>query len=100
MPKKPKFDPFKNLVLDEYEQEIEDSIPDDVVLTPPSPTRMAMLQKAAENTLRELELQKKSKNINLRVTEATFRNLKSKAAKLGLPYQTLASSILHQYSSW
>ncbi len=99
MAKKIKFDPFKNLVLDEYEQEIEDGIPDDVVLTPPSPARIVMLQKAAENTLKEIELQKKSKNINLRVTEATFRNLKAKAAKLGLPYQTLASSILHQYSN-
>ncbi len=98
MTKKTKFNPFKNLVLDEYEQEIEDNI-DKLDLTPPSPARMAMLKKTAENTLRELDLQKKSKNINLRVTEATYRNLKAKAAKLGLPYQTLASSILHQYSS-
>ncbi len=98
MPKKPKFDPFKNLVLDEYEQEIEDNI-GKLDLTPPSEARLVMLQKVAENTLRDLENQKKSKNINLRVTEATFRNLKSKATRLGLPYQTLASSILHQYSS-
>jgi len=98
MPIKQKFDPFKNLVLDEYEQDIEDNI-DKLVLTPPSPARMAMLKKAAENTLKSLESQKKSKNINLRVTEATYRNLKAKAAKLGLPYQTLASSILHQYSN-
>ena len=57
MAKKIKFDPFKNLVLDEYEQEIEDGIPDDVVLTPPSPARIVMLQKAAENTLKEIEIQ-------------------------------------------
>ena len=98
MTKKIKFDPFKNLVLDEYEQEIEDNI-DKLDLTPLSPAKMVIYQKTAENTLKELKLQKKNKNINLRVTEATLLKLKSKAAKLGLPYQTLASSILHQYSN-
>ncbi len=98
MTKKTKFDPFKNLVLDEYEQEIEDNI-DKLDLTPPSPTRLKFLQKVAENTLAELKLDKKNKNINLRVSEKTYNNLKAKATRLGLPYQTLASSILHQYSN-
>ena len=41
----------------------------------------------------------KNKNINLRVSTPTYLGLKKKAAKLGLPYQTLAGSILHQYAS-
>jgi predicted DNA binding CopG/RHH family protein len=42
---------------------------------------------------------KKSKNINLRMQPISLEKLKGKAIKLGLPYQTLASSILHQYAS-
>lgn len=45
---------------------------------------------AARNTLN------KTKNINLRLSERDLYKLKSKAIKEGLPYQTLASSILHK----
>lgn len=48
---------------------------------------------AAKNTLN------KTKNINLRISERTLFNLKSKAAEEGLPYQTLASSILHKFAN-
>lgn len=45
----------------------------------------------AQNTL------KKNKNINIRLSERTLYRLKIKAVEEGLPYQTLASSILHKY---
>lgn len=91
---KPKLNPFKNLFLDSYEKELENSFDEKKIkLTPPSSSRLATLQKAATNTL------KKNKNINLRVTEDTFVNLKIKAQHLGIPYQTLASSILHQFAN-
>ncbi len=93
---KKKFDPFKNLVLDEYEQEIERSLPDDPSLKPVSKKELAVLKKAAENTLR---LMKKDENINIRVSYSTKQALRDKAAKLGLKYQTLAGSILHQYAN-
>ncbi len=48
---------------------------------------------AAKNTLQ------KTKNINIRLSEKTLQKLKSKAAEEGLPYQTLASSILHRYAN-
>lgn len=48
---------------------------------------------AAKNTL------KKNKNINLRISEKDLLKLKAKAIEEGLPYQTLASSILHKYTS-
>ena len=38
----------------------------------------------------------KNKNINIRVSEKDLLKLKSKAAALGIPYQTLATSILHR----
>jgi predicted DNA binding CopG/RHH family protein len=93
---KKKFDHFKNLVLDAYEQEIEDSLPDNPDLTPASKREIARFQKVAENTLKLL---KKDANMNIRLPQATILKLKSKAAKLGLRYQTLAGSILHQYAN-
>ena len=50
-----------------------------------------MLQEAAKNTL------KKTKNVNLRLSEKVVHKLKVKAAEEGIPYQTLASSVLHKF---
>lgn len=47
----------------------------------------------ARNTLN------KTRNINLRLSERTLSRLKAKAIEEGLPYQTLASSILHKYAN-
>lgn len=52
-----------------------------------------MLVEAARNTLN------KTKNINLRLSEKVVAKLKAKAAKVGIPYQTLASSVLHQFAN-
>lgn len=49
------------------------------------------LEEAARNTLAKI------KNINLRVTAKTYFKLKNKAIEEGIPYQTLASSVLHKY---
>jgi len=48
-------------------------------------------QEIARNTLNKV------RNINLRVSEKTLHKLKNKAVDEGIPYQTLASSILHKY---
>lgn len=45
---------------------------------------------AAKNTLN------KTTNINIRLSERDVYKLKARAAREGLPYQTLVSSILHQ----
>ncbi|MBL7960353.1 antitoxin [bacterium] len=44
-----------------------------------------------ENTL------KKSKRINIRISESDLEKLQKKASEEGLPYQTLISSVLHKY---
>jgi predicted DNA binding CopG/RHH family protein len=44
----------------------------------------------ARNTLN------KTRNINIRLSERDLMRLKRKAAEEGIPYQTLASSILHK----
>ncbi len=40
---------------------------------------------------------RKSRNINIRLSEPTLAELKRRAEEEGLPYQTLVSSILHKY---
>lgn len=51
------------------------------------------MQKAAKYTL------EKRKNINIRLTVQDLHRLKVKAMEEGLPYQTLAASILHKYAA-
>lgn len=41
----------------------------------------------------------KTKNINLRVSEADLLKIKAKALEKGMPYQTLLASLIHQYST-
>lgn len=52
---------------------------------------ISQYQKYAQATL------EKTKNINIRLSEKDLLKMKAKAAKKGLPYQTLVSSVLHQY---
>ena len=49
-----------------------------------------LFEQYAKNTLN------KTKNINIRLSERDLYRLKAKAIDEGLPYQTLASSILHK----
>lgn len=49
-----------------------------------------ILEEAAKNTLN------KTKNINIRLTERDLHKLKVKAAREGIPYQTLAASLIHR----
>jgi len=41
---------------------------------------------------------KKTKNINIRISEPVLLKLKSRALESGIPYQTLISTILYQYA--
>jgi len=40
---------------------------------------------------------KKNKNINLRLTQLDWQLLKRKADEMGIPYQTLATSLIHRF---
>lgn len=55
--------------------------------------RKKELQQIARNSLN------KTRNINIRLTERDLDRLKARAIEEGLPYQTLASSILHKATS-
>ncbi len=50
-------------------------------------------KRAAKNYL------KKTKNINIRIPEFDMLMLKRKSAELNIPYQTILSSLIHQYVS-
>lgn len=41
----------------------------------------------------------KARNINIRISDKDLQKIKSQAIEKGIPYQTLISSLLHQYSS-
>lgn len=55
--------------------------------------RMASLRDSARATMN------KTKNINIRLSEYAVYKLKAAAVRQGLPYQTLASSVLHRYAA-
>lgn len=42
---------------------------------------------------------KKTKNINLRLSQKDLIKLKARAVQEGMPYQTLAASILHRFTN-
>jgi len=45
------------------------------------------------------ETMKKNKNINIRISENDLEAIKLRAAREGMPYQTLIGSIIHKYAS-
>ena len=50
-----------------------------------------------ENNLDVKNFLKKTKNINIRVAEYDMLMLKWKSAEVNIPYQTILSSLIHQY---
>lgn len=60
-------------------------------LSTPSPDEIAAIKASAENTF------KKDRRITIRLYEHDFKGVQKKALQMGIPYQTLISSIIHQY---
>lgn len=87
--------PFDNLILDEYEQEIEDALERGEYESDPNfEESKKMIQKAAQ---RHKELNK-TKPITLRVRQTDLIKIKAKAERNGLPYQTMLSALLHDFA--
>jgi predicted DNA binding CopG/RHH family protein len=70
---------------------LEDFENDKFISDPDFKKNKKLYEKIARNTLNKV------KNVNLRLSERVIAKLKAKAAQEGVPYQTLASSILHKY---
>ncbi|MBU1153779.1 hypothetical protein KKB84_07440 [bacterium] len=58
---------------------------------PPSKNELKEVKSIAENTLR------KNRRITIRLYDHDFKGIKKKAMELGIPYQTLISSMIHRY---
>jgi predicted DNA binding CopG/RHH family protein len=79
----------KKADLDSFEKSIEAKIDS---YTPVSGNRRRRVEAA-------LEAARKSRSINIRISEFDLAGLKRTAQEEGVPYQTLISSVLHKYLS-
>ncbi len=81
------------LKLDTEERDVLDRFEASEFKSVMTPARKKAAQSAAEETL------KKDKRINIRISTRDLVALQRRAAKEGIPYQTLVSSILHKYAA-
>lgn len=90
-----KNEPFEGLVLDQYEQEIEDSVPENFVIPKISKEDLEMFIQAA---VRHKNFAK-SKRINIRVNNEDLTRIKHRAKQNNMPYQTLLSTMIHKFAN-
>jgi len=95
MKRKIKFDPFKNLILDEEEKKLEEAFEKGKFESDPNlEETKRMLQEAAS---RYLELHN-SKPVTLRINQLDLIKIKAKAKRKNIPYQTLLGALLHDFA--
>src|SRR3989344_1252179 len=88
-------DPFKNLVLDDYEKEIEEAFEKGkFVRVENYEETKKMFQEAARN-YKELQ---KTKRISLREKNEDIIKVKAKAKRVNIPYQRLLNALIHKYA--
>ena len=80
--------------LDDEERELIESIERGDYVPMPKKKQEA-LKKKLQIAARNYRL--KSARINIRLSEADLNLIKHRAAKEGMPYQTLVSSVLHKF---
>lgn len=78
----------KQMNLDEYEKEILEAYENGKLRPSKSRTDYRAI---ARNTM------KKNKKINIRISDNDLSALQRRAAREGLPYQTLIGSVLHKF---
>jgi predicted DNA binding CopG/RHH family protein len=88
--KRQKNDPFEGLVLDKYEQEIENAIELKDVFT---------LSKSDQIKFAEIAKQHNLFKVSNRINTQDLARVKSKAKDNDIPYQTLIGSLVHKYAS-
>ena len=83
---------MKNLNLDDFEQDILDSVENDEWQSKGDlKTRLAELQGFLKN--------EKKKAISIRLSENDLYELKRKSLENGVPYQNIIQMLVHQYTS-
>ncbi len=82
------------IILDKYEQEIEDALNrGEFISVPNLANTRQMFQEAAKN-FRQLQI---TKSITLRVNLEDLIKVKAKAKRSGIAYQTLINLLIRQY---
>jgi len=81
--------------MDKYEMELLEAVEDASEFERIENFEEELLEAkmAAKNFL------KKTKNVNIRIPEFDMLMLKRKSAELNIPYQTILSSLIHQYTT-
>jgi len=79
--------------FDEYELDLLDAVEKADVFT----SVENLVEELAEAKLAAKMFLTKTKNINIRIPEYDMLMLKRRSAELNIPYQTLLSSLIHQY---
>lgn len=91
---KEKFDPFKNQVLDEYEQELENALEKGQWKSVGNfQKRKEEVEQVARYTLNL----RRSKPITFRIPQGDLIRLKERAEKRSIPYQTLLVALIRDY---
>ena len=73
--------------LDKYEREIERS----------AASYRPVSKKKRETIEGVLDRIRKTRNVNIRLSESVLEQLKRRSHEEGIPYQTLISSVLHKF---
>ena len=79
--------------FDEYELDLLDAVENADVFT----SVENLVEELAEAKLAAKMFLTKTKNINIRIPEYDMLMLKRRSAELNIPYQTILSSLIHQY---
>jgi predicted DNA binding CopG/RHH family protein len=83
---------MKKIKLSKEEAKLEKEIGNEEwVSVPEMAAEIKEIQSHARNFLN------KNKKINIRLSEWDYNKIKARAAKEGMPYQTLLSSVIHKY---
>jgi len=83
---------MKKIFLDQGETALEEEIEKGRWVAVPDMARE--IKRYQENARR---MQNKNKKINIRLSDWDYHRMKITAAREGLPYQTLLSSLIHKY---
>ncbi len=89
---------YKKYNFDEEEIALEQSVARGEWISLPKGELEIEKRRLAEYAKYTLE-KRKGKNMNIRMQQSDIEKLKQKSIKLGIPYQTIAASILHQYAN-
>lgn len=86
-------DTTSSVQLDAEEKQLLDDFEHDALLSVATPSLLESLRESARAT------GQKDQRINIRLSSGDLQAIRTRALQAGIPYQTLISSILHQFAN-